>query len=166
MRRGMYFSWTVGVAMCLLFFASGCSSDDVAHATLPGNPWAGQWGCAVESSTSEIFVHSVQQLTIDINGAYTGIVTTVLHLAPEDDLILDCTASGTVTEVRDGYATLEGTGECEQFPGLVAESVADCVGMLRGANGFLEMRCIDLTQEPDGRETLLMNICKRQDISS
>ncbi len=163
MRRGMYFFLTVGLVMCSLFFVSSRSSDDVLHAAGHKNPWAGQWACSVDSSHSEPIIISLQQLTINKNGTYTGIVKTAISSYP-DDFMLDCTGSGTVTEVREGYITMEGTGECEQAPGILAESVADCVGMLRGPHGFHEMRCIDLTQEPDGQELLFTNTCKRQNI--
>ncbi|MCP4199671.1 MAG: hypothetical protein GY762_21205 [Proteobacteria bacterium] len=128
------------------------------------NPWAGQWACAMDSSHAEPMVISLQQLTISRKGTYTGIVKTAIASDTGDDFLLDCTGNGTLTEVREGYATLEGTGVCDLYPDIEADSVADCVGMLKGKNGYLEMRCIDLTQEPDGQEILFLNICKRQDV--
>ncbi len=169
MRREYQTVSVTVAAICSLFFLSNFSAND-AHAHGKGyhqeafHDWVGEWGCSFQISDPPAGPQVVlTQLTIDSNGNATSVTKTATLFPPPFNEI-NCTATGTISELRDHYIRYEVVGRCPLEGSEVEfEQQAECIGLMNEGNGYTELNCIDLTDEPDeeNREHISLATCKK-----
>lgn len=146
------------LGLLLLLGISGCSSDAVSSPVT--SDWDGDWGCSFSLSTPSELA-TISQMTIDANGGLTGTIKTAVL----PHLILDFDSVGTLTEIRNHYAQIEMQSTSPDFPDLVVDGLLECVGLLKGSDGYTEMFCLDIADEQiPGTEQVALANCKRSDV--
>lgn len=162
------------IAICSMFFLSNFyvnyvnADNDEKFYNKHLRDWAGDWGCSFQIDAPPLGPFaSIAQLKIKPDGEVTGVTRAATAAAPPNDIV-DCTVTGTITEIRDHYITFENVAVCEDLlPGQEFEQVQDCIGVLLTGKGYTELNCIDLTQEEEPAATLVsLSTCKRVELSN
>lgn len=151
--------YTVMLGALGLFLVAGLGTAKPSQAD--GSKYRGQWACSSESQISFFGpVAGVWLLEMDKAGNLTGEETTA---SGDPFLELSATFSGKMNALDNGSIRGQLAAHVTNPPGLPDSTFEMlCVGMDTRGGRYSEMRCLDVTDEPNGADVVGLVLCKRR----
>ena len=148
MRRPKMVLATVA-AICSVFFLSGLAYADRVDRLAD---FSGQYACSFEVYDEPLGPQAaISDLRIRPRGSVKSFTKATTYLDRTTGAHeIDCIGKGKVTRVRGNRITVKTVGECTTAGGVELppiDQVNQCLGSLRGSNGYEALTCLDLTDE-------------------
>ena len=147
---------------CALIAAWGGASPSLAQetsVTAALKKYRGEWGCSSDSPVSFFGpVAGIALLRLDRSGNITG-EETIASADPFAELhvVLSGRLSAQANGALRGTVSLQVTDP----PGVPDQTLSLlCIGMDTQGDRYREMRCLDITNEPDGTDLVGVLLCK------